>query len=308
MLAGGDEESPMTDERVHRAVSADGTRIAGRVQGQGPPLVLVHGALPDGDTAWQAMIPLLAGRFTCFLPSLRGRGLSEDGPDHSPPRLQEDVQAFVESVGEPVYLAGWSAGVVWSLAAAANSDAVAAFVAYEPTIIPLLRPADGARRDAMYRQLAEAAAEGRMADAARAFHEFVGTANELAALDADYFDRCAPCVPALLRSGRDAATYRGPMATDPEALAKVTVPVVLLRGRQTRLGTFYADTERHLAEHVADARVRPPLPGLGHMGPLLDPEPIAAELTALVRSGPETRSTQPVRPGEGVPGSHDGRS
>lgn len=298
----------MTDERVHGAVSADGTRIAGRVQGQGPPLILVHGALPDGDMAWQAMIPFLAGKFTCFLPSLRGRGLSEDGPDHSPPRLQEDVQAFVESVGEPVYLAGWSAGVVWSLAAAANSDAVAAFVAYEPTIIPLMRSDDAARRDAMYQQLAMAAAEGRMADAARAFHELVSTAGELAALDADYFERCASSVPALLRAGRDAATYRGPVSTDPEALAKVTVPVVLLRGGQTRLGTFYADTERHLAEHVAEAHVRPPLPGLGHMGPLLDPEPIATELTSLVQLGLGTRSTEPVTPGEGVPGSDDRRS
>jgi pimeloyl-ACP methyl ester carboxylesterase len=290
----------MTDERVHRVVSADGTRIAGRVQGKGPPLVLVHGAPHDGDIAWEAMIPFLARKFTCFLPSLRGRGLSEDGPDHSPPRLQEDVQAFVESVGEPVYLGGWSAGVVWSLDAAANCDAVAALVAYEPTIIPLMRNDDSAQRDAMYQQLAKAAAEGRMGDAARAFHGFVSTASELAAMDANYFERCASCMPALLRAGRDAATYRGPVSTDPEVLAKVTVPVMLLRGRQTRLGTFYADTERYLAEHVADAHVRQPLPGLGHMGPLLDPEPIATELTALVQLGLETRSSEPVTPGEGV--------
>lgn len=275
----------MSGVRVHRAVSLDGTRIVGRVLGLGPPLVLVHGAPHDGDVAWEGLVPLLAGRFTCYLPSMRGRGLSEDSPDHSPPRLQEDVTAFVESIGEPVVLVGWSAGAVWALAAAAaGSDAVATVAAYEPTIIPVMRGDDAVRRDAMYRELGEAAGAGRLADAARVFHRFVGTDREVAALDADYYERCAPSMPALLRAGWDAAAYRGPVATDPQQLARVTVPVLLVRGEQTRLGTFYSDTVRHVADHVADPHVRPPLPGLGHWGPLLEPEPVAAELAAFADS------------------------
>ncbi len=295
----------MTGERIHRVLSADGTQIAGRVHGKGAPLVLVHGAPHDGDLAWEAMWPLLADRFACFLPSLRGRGLSEDGTDHAPPRLYEDVQTFVDSIGEPVFLVGWFAGVVWSLAAAANSDAVAAVAAYEPTIIPLMRGDDVVRRDAMYRSLAEATAEGRPADAARAFHGFVGTAGEVGALDADYFERCAACMPALLRAGRDAATYRGPVSTDPAALAKVTVPVLLLRGAQTRLTTFYADTVRDVAEHVADPQVRAPMPGLGHWAPLLNPEPIATELEAFFQPVTDTagRDRTPAR--RGRPSSAD---
>lgn len=66
----------MIDGCIHRAVSADGTEISGRVHGQGPPLVLVHGALHDGDIAWSALVSHLTERFTCFLPSLRSRGLS----------------------------------------------------------------------------------------------------------------------------------------------------------------------------------------------------------------------------------------
>ena len=94
----------MTEERIHRAVSADGTEIVGRVVGQGPALVLVHGGIGDGEFAWDALLPHLADRFTCYLPSTRGRGLSADNPDHSPPRLQEDINAFVDSIGEPVCL------------------------------------------------------------------------------------------------------------------------------------------------------------------------------------------------------------
>src|SRR6266508_3654173 len=73
------------NERIHRAVSADGTEIAGRVQGLGPPLILVHGAYGDGEIAWKALLPYLTDRYTCYLPSTRGRGLSSDNPDHSPP-------------------------------------------------------------------------------------------------------------------------------------------------------------------------------------------------------------------------------
>src|SRR5918994_3351006 len=122
----------MTDERIHRAVSADGTEIAGRVRGQGPPLVLVHGGIGDGDIAWAALLPHLTDRFTCYLPNTRGRGLSGNNPDHSPARLEEDVTAFVDSIGEPVCLVGWSGSGAWVLGAAAHSGSVAAVAAYGP--------------------------------------------------------------------------------------------------------------------------------------------------------------------------------
>ena len=148
----------MTGDQIHRAVSADGTEIAGRVQGQGPPLVLVHGPVHDGDIAWGALLPLLTDRFTCYLPSLRGRGLSGDNPDHSPPRshFQEDVNAFVDSIGEPVYLMGWSDGGSLALGAAAHSDAVAAVAAYEPAVWTLMREDDLARFGAAIEQATRA--------------------------------------------------------------------------------------------------------------------------------------------------------
>lgn len=267
----------MAGPRIHRATSADGTGIAGRVHGQGPPLVLVHGALPDGDTAWGALAPHLVDRFTCFLPSLRGRGASDDNPDHTPPRLQEDVEAFVDSIGEPVCLAAWSAGVPWSFAAG-RGDTVVAMACYEPTLIPLMRGEDSVRRGAMYEQFAAAAADRRLADAARAFHEFVCTDDELAVLDADYFEHCVASVPALLQDAQQAAAYEGPLPAGPE---QITAPVLLLRGEQTRLETFYTDTEHHVAGHVADPHVRDPLPGLGHLGPLVAPQPIATELRSF---------------------------
>ena len=54
--------------RVQVAISADGTEIVGRVRGQGPPLVLVHGGWGDGEVAYEALVPHLADRFTCYTP------------------------------------------------------------------------------------------------------------------------------------------------------------------------------------------------------------------------------------------------
>jgi pimeloyl-ACP methyl ester carboxylesterase len=179
----------MTEDRIHRAVSADGTEIAGRVAGQGPPLVLVHSPVHDGDIAWVAMLPLLTDRFTCYLPSLRGRGLSGDNPDHSPPRFQEDVNAFVDSIGQPVCLMGWSDGGSLALGAAAHSDAVAAVAAFEPGVYPLMREEDLARFGATVERWSEATADGRLLDATNVFHRFVCTDDEFAALEADYLDR-----------------------------------------------------------------------------------------------------------------------
>ena len=145
--------------------------------------------------------------------------------------------------------------------------------AYEPTIIPVMRGDDTVLRDVMYKQFGEAAADGRLAYAARAFHDFVCTDDESAVLNPDYFERCAAVVPALLQDGQQGAAHEGPLSTDPQVLAGVTAPVLLLRGQHTQLDSFYTDTERHVAEHVADPRVRPPLPGLGHLPRCSHPSP-----------------------------------
>jgi pimeloyl-ACP methyl ester carboxylesterase len=271
------------DGRVHRAVSADGTEIAGRVYGHGPSLVLFHGAPHDGDLAWEALVPHLAHRFTCYLPSWRGRGLSADSEDHTPPRHEEDATAFVDSIGGSVHLAGWSAGVDTTLAAAAHSDAVAAVALYEPTIIPVMREDDLADLGATFQEIGAAAADGQLADAARAFHRFVANDDELAVLDAAYYERSGTAFPSLLRTVQASETYTGPESTEPEAMARLGVPVLLLRGQQTRRTSFYTDSEHYVAEHVPDPHVRG-LPGLGHFAPNVAPGPVAEALISFFGS------------------------
>lgn len=268
----------MTDTRVHRAVSFDGTEIAGRVLGRGPALVLVHGGIGDGEIAWEAMVRHLTDRFTCYLPSTRGRGLSADQPDQSPPHLEDDVTAFVDSIGDPVHLVGWSGSGAWVLGAAERSDAVRAVAVYEPTLIPLMAEAELAETAGTMQRVGAAAAEGRLVDAFRTFATWICTEEEAAMLARTGFAReWAMHVPAMLQFVQQDGAYQGPRSTDPEGLARVKVPVLVLTGQQTRLRAFFSAAAEFIAEHVADAQVWE-LPGAGHFAPVLHPESVADEL------------------------------
>ncbi|HJQ87708.1 MAG TPA: alpha/beta hydrolase [Propionibacteriaceae bacterium] len=274
----------MTNTRIHRAVSMDGTEIAGRVLGGGPPLVLVHGGIGDGQNAWEALLPCLTDRFTCYLPSTRGRGLSADHPDHSPPRLEDDVTAFVDSIGEPVCLVGWSGSGAWVLGAAARSDAVAAVAAYEPTLIPMMADDDLAEAVGAMQQVGTAAADGRLVDAVSTFARWICTEKETSALARTSFAGVwATGVPAMLRFVQQDGEYEGPRSTDPDALARIPVPLLVLTGQQTRLQPFFSATAKFIAEHVADSQVWE-LPGVGHFAPVLAPESVADELIPFFES------------------------
>jgi pimeloyl-ACP methyl ester carboxylesterase len=84
----------------------------------------------------------------------------------------------------------------------------------------------------------------------------------------------------MLRFVQQDGAYEGPRSTDPEALARIPVPVLVLTGRQTRLRPFFSAVAGHLAGHVADSEVWE-LPGAGHFAPLLRPESVADELVTF---------------------------
>jgi pimeloyl-ACP methyl ester carboxylesterase len=263
-------------DRIHRAVSGDGTEIAGRVHGQGPSLVLVHGGAGDGETAWRPLLPFLAGRFTCYTMSTRGRGLSAGHPDHSLERLVEDVTAFAESIGEPVGIVGHSSSL--ALAAAARTGAIAAVAVYEPAV-PALASQDAADEEAAIERMMGAAGENRLEEAARIFCEESGLFNqeEVAALRAaGAYETMAPNVPAWCQ---EMPEYAG--AVDSSVLERVGVPVLLLQGADT--APWFRDSVRYVAARLRDATVVT-IPGAGHMGPRLAPEPVARALVPFFTS------------------------
>jgi pimeloyl-ACP methyl ester carboxylesterase len=113
--------------------SADGSTIGYRTTGDGPGLVVVHGALETAK-GYQAFADALADEFTVHVIDRRGR--AESGPhraDHSLKTEVEDVSAVVRATGSQ-RLFGVSSGAVIALETARELPDITHVVAYEPPI------------------------------------------------------------------------------------------------------------------------------------------------------------------------------
>ena len=153
--------------------SSDEVPIACERSGDGPPLIIVDGAIayrevgPSGKLAKE-----LSHRFTVYRYDRRGRGQSGDASTYSIQREIDDIQALTAQAGAPVSLLGISSGAVLALDAANRGLALTKVVAYEaPFIVDDSRtPAQADYRE----QLERLIQENRPGDAVKLFMRFVG--------------------------------------------------------------------------------------------------------------------------------------
>lgn len=271
----------METELIHSAVSEDGTRIAGRVVGKGPPLVFVSSPLGDDATSWPAVVPWLSEQFSCHLMSTRGRGLSEPHSDHSYQRLLEDVIAYSESIGTPVGLVAHSAAATLALDAAVRSPEVSAAALYEPTLLEFADEEFMSTVIEGFGRVASLTEQERYADGAATFLTDIAgaTDDEMEAITRlGFSERDAHNLRVLLEEFAHDGAFR---LSDPAVLDDVTVPVVMLIGsRSPRHYRRYSELlERRLARPVVRE-----LDGLGHFAPLVAAYPVAAELGTFFAS------------------------
>ncbi|MFJ5833258.1 alpha/beta fold hydrolase [Streptomyces sp. NPDC093089] len=126
------DEVSTTPGRIRgRVTSRDGTPIAYERYGDGPPLVLVSGAL--GTAAGErALGGLLAGRFSVVAYDRRGRGASGDTRPYAVEREIEDLAAVVGEAGAGAALHGTGTGGALALAAVAAGVPAGPVSLYEP--------------------------------------------------------------------------------------------------------------------------------------------------------------------------------
>jgi pimeloyl-ACP methyl ester carboxylesterase len=129
------------NDRLDIVTSADGTRIAVHRRGEGPPLLLVHGALTD-HAAWARVAPLLDGEHELLMPDRRGRGLSGDAAEYKYEREVDDLFAVSMGMHTDVDICGHSSGAILALRALERGLPVRRAVLYEPPLAAF-RP-DGA--------------------------------------------------------------------------------------------------------------------------------------------------------------------
>lgn len=111
----------------------DGTSIAYRRSGTGPPLILVHGT-GGSHVRWAPILSALEPHFSLYAVDRRGRGESGDAASYAIEREFEDVAALVEAIGQPVYLLGHSYGGLCALEAARLTQHIRKLMLYEPPI------------------------------------------------------------------------------------------------------------------------------------------------------------------------------
>jgi pimeloyl-ACP methyl ester carboxylesterase len=113
--------------------ASDGATIGFRQLGQGPGLVLLHGAMSSAHNHMQ-LATLLAEAFTLYIPDRRGRGMS--GPYANNYSIQQDIadmEALLAVTGAHNVFGVSSGGIIW-LQAALSLAAIQKAAIYEPPL------------------------------------------------------------------------------------------------------------------------------------------------------------------------------
>jgi pimeloyl-ACP methyl ester carboxylesterase len=263
---------------MDKVTSRDSTTIAFDRLGDGPPIILVCGAMCD-RALMHPTAEELAKHFTVFNYDRRGRGDSSDTTPYAIEREIEDIGALVAEAGGTASAYGHSSGAGLVLHAAAHGVPMAKIVLHDPPYAP-----DGdeeARRSSREygKNLKAMLSKDRHGDAVELFMGLVGMPQEMvegmrhtprwAGLEA-----MAP----TLAYDSEVMGDIGRDGTIPvEQASRVTVPALVLTG-----GADYPwmiDVGRRLAEAMPDGRHRV-LEGQEHSVPPEVLVPVLAEFFA----------------------------
>jgi len=116
--------------------SKDGTTIAFEKSGDGPPLILVDGALCHRESGpSRPLAAELAKDFTVYVYDRRGRGSSGDADLYEVDREIEDIEALITEAGGSAHVYGISSGAMLALEAVERGLSVTKLALYEPPLV-----------------------------------------------------------------------------------------------------------------------------------------------------------------------------
>ena len=259
--------------------SADGTSLAVWVEGEGPPLVMVHGSLQD-HTASGILVDELRTKDLCTCSmDRRGFGASGDAAGYSIEREFEDVAAVVEAVvariGGPVALWGHSYGANCAMGGAARTPDVHHLVLYEPSLGLAYPPGS---IDSIERKVAAGEMEAALLEV---LVEIAGmTEDEVEAMRANpkmsWAARLAT-VPTVPRECRVEEEW----VYSPGQFDGIAARTLMLAGSESP--TVLKDATHQAAAAIADVQVRV-LERQGHFAHRTDPAMVAAIIRQFIVS------------------------
>jgi pimeloyl-ACP methyl ester carboxylesterase len=264
---------------MHTLRSHDGTTIAFDKTGEGPPLIVVDGALCSRAMGpGRSLAPHLRDSFTVYTYDRRGRGDSSDTQPYAVERELEDLDALIAEAGGSAYVFGLSSGAALALEAAARGSAITKLAWYEaPFIVDDSRPPVP---EDIVGQFDALLARDRRGDAVRLFMRLVGAPRIMIAL--------MPLLPAWSRLKSVARTLpydltimagrQSGKPLPPDAWSTATMPALVLVGEKSP--PWFHNGMRALAGVLPDARLAI-APRQTHM---VKPKLLAPQLTDFFRT------------------------
>ena len=263
-------------EAAFEVRSSDGTPIAVWVQGDGPPLVLVHGSLRD-HRVFEPLIAHLHRGLRTYAVDRRGFGSSGDTQTYSIEQEFRDLAAVVDVLasrhGQGVALLGHSYGAGCAMGAAAITANVNRLLLYEPGL--------GIQYPAGWIESQEKAlAAGRAEDVIHAvltdileMTEDEVNSRKVGPLWADYL----AAAPTVLREARVEHSWEYRQG----ALDGIKARTLMLVGTETSCALLRSTLRAMSAIRNAEPRV---LDGHGHLALLTHPAMIASIVLRFVDS------------------------
>jgi pimeloyl-ACP methyl ester carboxylesterase len=243
--------------------SADGTTIAYTRAGQGPPLILVDGALCSRSFGpMPKLAAQLTEHFTVYTYDRRGRGDSGDTAPYEPDREVEDLEALVALAGEQVFVHGTSSGAALALEAAKHIRSITKLAVYEPPfIVDDTRPP---MPEDWLPRLKALVAGGQRGDAVKMFMRFVGTPAIFTAVMplTPVWGKLKAVAPTLPYDIAILADHQRGIALTQAEWAAIKVPTLVAAGGKSP--AWMTNGTRALASALPDATYRT-LPGQNHM-------------------------------------------
>ena len=258
---------------METVTSSDGTTIAFERLGDGPPVIVVCGAMCD-RALMRPTAEELAKHFTVINYDRRGRGDSGDTPPYAIDREIEDIAAVVSEAGGSANLYGSSSGAALAMHAAASGVPVTKLAMWEPPYIldeSRRPPADQVER------YEEMVADGRRGDAVEYFMtKVVGLPPEFAAAARQQPWWAAQ--EALAHTLAYDARIMGDYSLPTEVAARVSAPTLVVAGGADM--PWMRETAEALADALPNGEARM-LDGQGHD---VDPAVLAPALTEFFRA------------------------
>jgi pimeloyl-ACP methyl ester carboxylesterase len=263
---------------VKKIRSKDGTTIAFDRLGDGPPVIVVCGAMCD-RALMRPTAEELAKHFTVFNYDRRGRGDSRDTAPYAVEREIEDIGALIDEAGGTASVYGHSSGAGLVLHAATNGLPISRIVLHDPPYTP--DDDEQARRISREygENLKAVLSKDRRGDAVELFMTLVGMPREMVEgmRSTPRWAGLEAMAPTLAYDSEVMGDISRDGTIPVDQASRVTVPALVLTG-----GADYPwmiDVGRRLADAMPNGRHRV-LEGQEHAVPPEVLVPVLAEFLA----------------------------